>query len=96
MTHKDYMDRKKQIYLIAVREIRYLDREFASENIYFLTEKGDIITDCLGSIKVLKVVALHGGGSDYPCAKFYGYVLKKNNEPRKDKRCRWVYSYLGS
>ncbi len=92
MTHKEYGQRKEMIYKQAVKCIRKLDREFAVSGC--MTETGDIIGDCFGRIKVKKVVALHGGGNDYPCVKYYGPVLKKDGKPRKDKRQRWIYSYI--
>ncbi len=92
MTHEEYGKRKQMIYMQAVKQIRQLDRKFVVSAC--ITEVGDIMEDCFGKIKVKKIVALHGGGNEYPCIKYYGLILKKNGKQRKDKKRRWVYSYI--
>jgi hypothetical protein len=92
MTHEEYNDRKECIYQIAVKRIRELDREFAESNI--LTKNGDIVEDSVGKIKVTGIVVLHVAGNEFPCVKFKGMILRKDGKPRKDKKQRWVYSYI--
>ena len=94
MEHREYNSRKMMIYQEAVEQIRKLDRKFAESGCE--AKVGSIINDHQGSIEVTKIIALHNGGNQYPCIKFQGYILKKDLMPRKDKRKRWVYGYLGS
>jgi hypothetical protein len=91
MTKEEHRESEKQIEVEANQQKRNLNIKYAMElNTY---SKGDKITDHIGTVLIDEITVSNGFLGSMPCCVYYGLDLKKNGEPRNDKRRRGVYGH---
>ena len=89
MNKEEYKIRKNKLKDQYDADKRVLDIEYVNKNNSH--KKGDIITDHVGSIKLINLSLAYESFTFMPCATYKGYELKKNLEPKKNGAIRVIW-----
>jgi len=88
MTLDEYRTKRDALNAQCSSDKRDLAKDYALSN--RKADIGDIIEDYLGKVLAQKMGVTFGLG-ECPSIRYFGICLKKNGDPRKDGKKRWVY-----